>query len=414
MSLAPEDAGRTLAAGQTDLLCGAEGEKISLASISDIASLLRAEDPTTSAAMGADPAAGAILPSNPQELLRTLLPILVSAFLDTAPTALSPSSALGASSTIGTLSSQSYSSASSASSGDVALDTVSAVTGIARDLWRAILSSNTASSGGTSADLRKGLEKYVTHMAAYFPFGADEIGTRRTGAQLKKLQDLNIAYCELVALLYLAATATSTKGNTATSLPGPKSASAQLASSKLVLQLDSVQRYVSALLSHSANPLASIGTPSVSQNLNPHAYAQLLPTIWSLLLAESGSRSQEGRGDIFVTMVRHSISLSAGSGTKKLATGFMSRILMVCGFHFGLEWLKADLLFLPADARHAQLRRRLLPAASAEAETRDLGPAGRVAPLASSISMGARKQRYYNKPGEPVVCVSPRDKRRAG
>jgi pre-rRNA-processing protein IPI1 len=103
------------------------------------------------------------LPRSAEALLLTLLPILVSAFLDTAPTAFSPSAP-----------------ASSVNTPDVALDTVLAVAGIARDLWRAIVMSQNTGEKATEkiVDIAKGLAKLVGHMGAYFPFGTGVSGKR--------------------------------------------------------------------------------------------------------------------------------------------------------------------------------------------------------------------------------------------
>lgn len=113
------------------------------------------------------------VPQDPQSLLQVLLPVLLSAFLDAAPSAFSPTS-------------NPSSSSASSTSVDLPLDTVVAVTEVARDLWRALLGKRSAVSVATGeasadkafAEVRKGVEKLVGYMGAYFPFGVEEVGKR--------------------------------------------------------------------------------------------------------------------------------------------------------------------------------------------------------------------------------------------
>jgi len=290
------------------------GDLLSLGGINDIASELLQDRQHASS----DSASGSV-PSDPQNLLQVLLPVLLSAFLDSAPSAFSPASTSTASS-------------SSNNTLDIPLDTVVAVTEIARDLWRALLarqSAQIAAQAGAAPtkafnDISRGLEKLVGHMGAYFPFGSDELGRKTNGAD-GKLQNLNIAYCELVSLLFLTAQTSDAPSSKRSSHSNAKSELRAAASSgRLSAQLSHVKRYIAGLMANSKTAVLPLSGPT----LNPHTYIELLPSIWSLLLASSAVR-EEAEEPILHTLVRHFISLSATSGVKKVAFEFISETVVL-------------------------------------------------------------------------------------
>ena len=223
------------------------------------------------------------VPSSPAELLASLLPIFVAAFLDAAPTAFAPGTSATA----------------SGSAADLPLETVLSVTESARDLWRSSISRTQLDTANAAlpAGVLSGLEKLVGYMATYFPFGSDELA-KRPMAQELQLQRLNIAYCELVSLLHISQP---TKAKT----------------SRLGAQLQTVQAYVEQVLG------GSIGTIG-GNSLNAQSYIQLLPTIWSLLSSESIAKEA-----VLQTVIKHTIGLSAASGVKQIATGFLIRLVRV-------------------------------------------------------------------------------------
>lgn len=165
-------------------------------------------------------------------LLSLLLPTLLSSFLDSAPSAFSPSSVLSAGAMIGSSSSSSI--AASGLSRDLA--TVQAVISTAHALyWRELggqayttassqLDSISAPSNSTSnsasissqPEARKSLLTLLTHAAAYFPFTsyAQDGGGGRTGSaggggggvsgtESDALMKLNLTFASLVSLLVL-------------------------------------------------------------------------------------------------------------------------------------------------------------------------------------------------------------------
>lgn len=169
------------------------------------------------------------LPSNPAALLSTLMPILVSGFLDSAPNAFSPSAA-GSDTGI-----------------ELPLETVLAVLSITRDLWRAAISNVNVSP---PPDLIKGLEKLLTHMAPYFPFGSTETGVgQRSAETMAKLQETARKYAEIVALLYLTQVEVQNrKESDAGKSKKQKQASQTAISPKLRNQMKNVKEYVANLL----------------------------------------------------------------------------------------------------------------------------------------------------------------------
>lgn len=276
-----------------------QGNYIGLAQISDIFADLNSEGSGSSNAQD--------LPSSPDQLLRTLLPILVSAFLDSGPTAFSPESAAAP---------------STSTALESATNTIIAVAEIARDLWRSTLLRDMHQIvSNEHKDVLSNLEKLIAHMAVYFPFGNDDL-LKRTSSDSTKLQNLNITFCELVALVSLA----TRRPNTATGKNASGSeamlAKPRRSKSKMDNATSAMSKYISTLLQASkSTSILSSGASVTSQ-----MYAQLLPTIWSLLWNMTTGLTEE---DILEVVVRHFLDLPSTSGVKKLAFQFVSRLLIV-------------------------------------------------------------------------------------
>ncbi|KAK9897214.1 hypothetical protein P389DRAFT_194842 [Cystobasidium minutum MCA 4210] len=246
------------------------------------------------------------LPASPYQLLRTLLPILVSAFLDSGPTAFSPEAA---------------SVPSTSTALESAMNTITAVAEIARDLWRsALLQEMHEPTSGDNRDVLSGMEKLIAHMAAYFPFGTDEL-TKRSSSDSTQLQNLNITFCELVALVSLA----TNRPSTASKNKDTKQAAtgkARRTNSKMDSASSSMSKYVTGLLqAGKSHSILSSGA-----TVTPQMYTQLLPTIRSLLWSTDTASPES---DILHVVVRHFLDLPSTSGTKKLAFRFVSRLLML-------------------------------------------------------------------------------------
>lgn len=270
-----------------------------LAQISDIFAELNSEGSGTINAQD--------LPSSPDQLLRALLPILVSAFLDSGPTAFSPETAAAP---------------STSTALESATNTIIAVAEIARDLWRStLLRDMHQTTSNEHKDVLSNLEKLIAHMAVYFPFGSDDL-LKRTSSDSTKLQNLNITFCELVALVSLAthrpdaALGKKASGSEAL-LTKPRRSK-----SKMDNATSAMSKYISTLLQASK----STSILSSGATVTPQMYSQLLPTIWSLLWNVSTGFTDE---DTLEVVVRHFLDLPSTSGVKKLAFQFVSRLLVV-------------------------------------------------------------------------------------
>lgn len=246
------------------------------------------------------------LPSTPEQLLKILLPILISAFLDSGPTAFSPEAAAAP---------------STSTAQENALTTIIAVADISRDLWRSILLHDLHRNASNRAELASSMEKMITHMAVYFPFGHDEL-TKRSMSDATKLQSLNITFCELVALVGISSRRPSANQSHEGGTTGMVQSKGSRSKNKTEGALLAMSKYVTSLLgSAKSHSILTSGT-----TVTPQMYIQLLPTIWSLLAESSPATEDE---DILRVLIRHFLDLSSTSGVKKLAFISISRLLMV-------------------------------------------------------------------------------------
>lgn len=285
----PEDHGMPIAS--TDLL--RQEKQAALTSVADIFADIGYADLPVDSDHG--------LPSSPEQLLGTMLPILIAAFLDSGPTAFSPEAAAAP---------------STSTALDSATNTIIAVTQISRDLWRSVLLRNLHSSKRIQhAVIMSGLEKLIAHMAVYFPFGSDEL-QKRSSSESSKLQNLNITFCELVALVGL-----SSQGQQPSAQHSAKEKN-RVSKTKVNNAKIAMSRYVRSLLAASQST-SILSTPTT---VTPQMYAQLLPTVWSLLWTSDHSLEDQ---DVLETVVEHFLALPATSGVKKLAFMFIMRLLMV-------------------------------------------------------------------------------------
>lgn len=234
------------------------------------------------------------LPQSPDQLLQTLLPILIAAFLDSAPTAFSP---------------ESLSTPATSTVLEAAQNTVLAVANIAMDLWRSHLSMRMHSASSSQKDsLQEGLEKLVVHMTPYFPFGHS---AKATPTDEERVQRLNIAFCELVALLSL--------DNPKIGTVKPRKPSS--GRSKLLSARSATEQYIRQLLSGARSDNV-IGTTTV---LTAQTYARLLPAIWTLL----GDTEASADSTLLDDLLKHFLACPATSAVKRAAFLFLSRLAQV-------------------------------------------------------------------------------------
>lgn len=197
-----------------------------------------------------------------------LVPILLNAFLESAPIAFAP--------------------ATPTSSTDVHFQTVLAVAQIARELYRG--------RDATQTEIRS-LRGLVNRLESYFPFAADDLQARDLQTETA-IQQLNLLFCELVAVVVE---------------NGPSD-------SKIVSSLERVGQYVTTILSGAAiSPAQPLG-----QTLTSAAYLSLVPTVWALLC-------QPGADAVFAAVLEHHGRLSVSSAIKRPSLELITRLLSVRG-----------------------------------------------------------------------------------
>ena len=139
-------------------------------------------------------------------------------------------------------------------------------------------------------------------MAPSFPFtpsGKRDIKTEQA------FQNLNLAYCELASFSMLSSTQSSTEGNK------------KGKTSRLPLRTSEVKQYVLDMLSGS--------TADVPLTMSSAAYLSMLPTLWTLIIHPT-----PGGSDIVLhAALAHATGVSSKSASKKPATEFIARLVMV-------------------------------------------------------------------------------------
>ncbi|KAH9825234.1 hypothetical protein DFH28DRAFT_20228 [Melampsora americana] len=246
-------------------------------------------------------------PDSPLQLFRVMNPVLLSIFLDSAPTAFHSEMA----------SHEAIPLASKEPSTHLGL--VWCVGRILCDLWRASVTSNSNINPTDSKNLAHIMEK----MSTYFIFGADELNSKNTKTT-QLLQDLNLVYCELVSFLVLSSKKTDTK---------------------LLIQLERVASYISQLLLVESNVIKM--NPGIPV-LRPDSYVAMLPTIWSLLGRRhhtpdlDQSKSHNWSDQIMNAFIDHLDHVRSNSEVKTLGISFLGRIIIIddlpgCNSPFRLE-----------------------------------------------------------------------------
>ncbi|BGP15502.1 rRNA processing protein [Rhodosporidiobolus nylandii] len=253
-------------------------------------------------------------PTPKPSLLSLLHPLLLSSFLDSAPTAFSPSASLSLS--------------SSASSRAAAVETVEALLGVARELFHRALGSGSSATGTEGEkerrEARKALLALLTHAAPYFPFGSDALPSetsRRSGGEEERFLALNLRFAELSSLLVLSeeddlAARKALKGK---GKKGEREREKKERVEEVVLSR--VQEWVVSALSGSlTTPLHPLGLP-----LAPTAFSALEPTLWSLLNQPDRVRATEVWDATLGMFVRG----SGGAETRRRTWEFCARVILL-------------------------------------------------------------------------------------
>ncbi|KAH9470364.1 hypothetical protein MJO28_017589 [Puccinia striiformis f. sp. tritici] len=235
-------------------------------------------------------------PDNSLHLLRAMHPVMLSIFLDTAPTAFQEE--------LGSNSATMTSSSSAGASVSPSLELVNCVVTSLHRLWQASLAADLAIE---SKDV-KSLETILMKMAPYFIFGADDISPQ--GTELRHLlQNLNLMYCDLVSLLALVKPDCS---NTVT------------------IQLNQVGSYITRLLENKV-----ISTNSNTGAMQPEAYRGIFPIVWSLLkhdlIQRENSKAERASwaSRVVGAFIDHLNDLSPNSELKYLGVNFLARLCIM-------------------------------------------------------------------------------------
>jgi pre-rRNA-processing protein IPI1 len=210
--------------------------------------------------------------SSQRRLFKLISPLLVSVFLDAAPTAFSPNEQPHT----GTLSTSAR--------------LISEIAGLTLALWRGTTQSDPKS--------RECLGRLLTHMAVYFPFGNEWDENARI-----EMINLNLIYCELVGLLAVTENQKRKKEEANTSK-----------------QMSNVSDFVINLL-HEEGRQDRVRQPV----LRGQTYIDLLPTIWLLL---TGKESRDCTSTIDA-LLSHWNSLKAHDPTKRVGAEFIGRLWLV-------------------------------------------------------------------------------------
>lgn len=233
-------------------------------------------------------------PDSPLKLFRVMNPVLLSIFLDSAPTAFQ--SEMTSNETVQLASKEP----------STHLGLVWCVGRILCDLWRASVTSNSNIIPTDSKNLAHIMEK----MSTYFIFGADELNSKNTKTT-QLLQDLNLVYCELVSFLVL---------------------SSKKPDTKLLIQLERVASYISQLLTVESDAITL--NPSMPA-LRPDSYVAMLPTIWSLLGRRHHTTdldqptTHNWSDQIMNAFIDHLDHVRSNSEVKALGISFLGRIIII-------------------------------------------------------------------------------------
>jgi len=219
-------------------------------------------------------------------LARALHPILLSNFLETAPSVFTPSS--------------------------VPLQTelgiISAIGSIYHSLYGALL-QGTRSNANTSF-LLDSLQVLLGRMAPYFPFLSSPLVKRDVQIE-QTLQDLNIVFCELTSLLVLASS------SPLVTQPGTKKRNG----TSIQAQISQVKDFVTCLLRG-----VSMSPNTVGRQITAQEYMAMLPTLWMLMNSCDGVDEDM---DIICVLLDHARRVSSAAAAKRPTVDFLVRLILL-------------------------------------------------------------------------------------
>ncbi|PWN52619.1 hypothetical protein IE53DRAFT_340251 [Violaceomyces palustris] len=256
-------------------------------------------------------------------LFSLLQPVLLATFLDSAPSAFRPGL-------------DGASSAPSSSGQGQVLNThaelVCSLAQLTLTLWRGAV----IRAGGVISPTRiqrNELQSLLGHMAPYFPFGnAGDAALGITGSLSARaetqLRELDLAYCELTALL-----AMNSEGSSEVGGGGKMNGKGKRLSTSLGVQLEHVSKYISGSLKGEIGSQGFHGR----EPLDPETYSSLLPTVWLLLNNQTAQGSGKGsesttrasQAELLDGLLHHFSQTSSTARVKALAFEFIARLCVV-------------------------------------------------------------------------------------
>ncbi|RPD64943.1 hypothetical protein L227DRAFT_591208 [Lentinus tigrinus ALCF2SS1-6] len=245
------------------------------------------------------------------QLAKTVHSILVSTFLDCAPSVFSPSSGPP----------------------DVELQMVLVVCRICRSLYGRIL-QDYAETNTSHQSAEADLQSILSYLSPYFPFTVTGPSTMKRDIRTEQaFQDLNLIFCELSSFLLLAsqrhpppqpmANGKVRLGKSKRTGVTPGSMSAVQAR-----QIERISMYIAQLLQGQA-PSGTVQS-SIPRPVTPQAYIALLPTIWSLLNSQIPELA-EASESMFAVVLEHATRASSTSVVKRHTVDFIGRLILLDG-----------------------------------------------------------------------------------
>ncbi|KZV99060.1 hypothetical protein EXIGLDRAFT_746377 [Exidia glandulosa HHB12029] len=279
-----------------DFVADAGGDAWSFAHIVDSVTAAVA---LQSSAAGSSTGASATSTIRTADLAHTLQPILTAAFLDGAPSLQAVTSRMS-------------------SAAQLDIDTVVAVADVVRTLYVAIFSG--ASLPATNLNVAcNDLRSVLSYMDPHFPF---HVASNYDHQMAHAVQRLNLTYCELTGLYALVQSTMTTNATSSNrGRRGAKSKTPRKQTSTTSAQMERIANFIIDLL--------DMG--KVSQPIQADAYRSLLPSIWSLLNADS---DPSGSGEalqqrVLAATVQHAIQTQSTGAVKPLATVFVAQLLLL-------------------------------------------------------------------------------------
>ncbi|KAG0184060.1 hypothetical protein DFQ28_000212 [Apophysomyces sp. BC1034] len=248
-------------------------------------------------------------------LIETFQPILISTWLETAPSVFSSSSAISVT---------------------PALQLLTVVMRLALILWRAMV------SGGAVGALEKSwldlhLQQLLKHLAVYFPYGADSFGNR--GAKVDSiLQEMNIMLCELTSLYLLARTM---QRSVLLKNPPPNTnrkrrheeSGDREDDDDIPAWADRIVDHVFGILGYEENDLQHVdkkqrkdgSMSTMTSDFKSESLVSLLPAIWGFLNCLEGDRQLS----MFKAFMGYYHHCHAHSASKRTALEFLIRLYLI-------------------------------------------------------------------------------------